>query len=356
MNRLALHPRVSFGRSVSIRGRVWVHGEGTVRVEDDVVLDARAAPIELHAYRGAEINIARGVRIDSGSSLEAMARITVGPYAKLGPFSKLMDNNFHPLDDQNRMPPSRPVFVGERAEVGPRAILLPGAWIASDARVPAGAVVSRRFGTAQDAADGLPAEPQSAAVRGPEVRVPSGLFAKLRAGAELIRSVWYLRGCERGTRVHVGGRVLVANEGRVRFGDHSVLLGGMIPTAIRCDPGASIDVGAGTIFNYGVSLDASGSIRIGSRCRFGSHVRVSDGRGGRVQPVVIGDDVWIAHGATIEPGVTIGSGSVVSAGSTVTSDVPSGSLAIGNPARCMSITLRSAKKPAVRTAAAPGTA
>ena len=70
---------------------------------------------------------------------------------------------------------------------------------------------------------------------------------------------------------------------------------------------------------------------------FGSLVRVTDrGQG----PVVIGDDVWIAHGAVIEPGVTIGSGSVVAAGSVVSRDVPPGSLAIGNPARCMSLSLR----------------
>src|SRR5437879_12364373 len=127
MNRLALHRRLSLGRSVSIRGRVWVHGEGTVRVEDDVVLDARAAPIELHAYRGAEINIARGARIDSGSSLEAIARITEGPYARGGPFSKRTDNKFNPPDRQNRIAPSRPGFVGEQSEEGPRPVLLPGA-------------------------------------------------------------------------------------------------------------------------------------------------------------------------------------------------------------------------------------
>jgi maltose O-acetyltransferase len=70
-------------------------------------------------------------------------------------------------------------------------------------------------------------------------------------------------------------------------------------------------------------------------------VRVSDRHDCLAGPVVIGDDVWIAHGATIEPGVTVGSGSVVAAGSVVSCDVPPGSLAIGNPARCMSLSLRS---------------
>jgi maltose O-acetyltransferase len=49
-------------------------------------------------------------------------------------------------------------------------------------------------------------------------------------------------------------------------------------------------------------------------------------------PIVLEDDVWIAHGAFVEPGVHIGAGSVVSAGSVVTRDVPPDSLVIGNPA------------------------
>jgi maltose O-acetyltransferase len=85
--------------------------------------------------------------------------------------------------------------------------------------------------------------------------------------------------------------------------------------------------------NYGVSLEAHQGITIGERCLLASFVRVSDGGTGRRGPIVIGDDVWLAHGVIVDPGVTIGAGSVVSAGSVVTHDVPPGSLASGNPAQ-----------------------
>jgi acetyltransferase-like isoleucine patch superfamily enzyme len=48
---------------------------------------------------------------------------------------------------------------------------------------------------------------------------------------------------------------------------------------------------------------------------------------------VIGNDVWIARGATILRGVIGGDGAVVAAGAVVTRDVPAFAIVAGNPAR-----------------------
>jgi acetyltransferase-like isoleucine patch superfamily enzyme len=49
--------------------------------------------------------------------------------------------------------------------------------------------------------------------------------------------------------------------------------------------------------------------------------------------VVIGNDVWIAYGATILSGVTIGDGAVIGAQAVVTKDVPPYAIVAGNPAQ-----------------------
>lgn len=52
-----------------------------------------------------------------------------------------------------------------------------------------------------------------------------------------------------------------------------------------------------------------------------------------INPVVIGDDVWIGARAIILGGVNIGNGVVIGAGSIVTKNVPDYAVVAGNPAR-----------------------
>ena len=176
------------------------------------------------------------------------------------------------------------------------------------------------------------------------LRVLAHRAERLRRGADrglgLVRARWMFRGCERGRSVRAEGVVKVDNRGRVALGDRVTFLGGMIPSELICHPGGELIIGSGTLFNYGASLEAHRSIRIGARCMLASFVRIADRSGHRVEPIIVGDDVWIAHGAIIEPGVTIGDGSVVAAGAVVVTSVPPGRMAIGNPARSMILDLR----------------
>ncbi|MBN1692371.1 MAG: acyltransferase [Dehalococcoidales bacterium] len=53
----------------------------------------------------------------------------------------------------------------------------------------------------------------------------------------------------------------------------------------------------------------------------------------KIGKVVIGNRVFIGYGSIVLPGVTIGDDAVIGAGSVVTKNVPSGRVAIGNPAK-----------------------
>ena len=54
-------------------------------------------------------------------------------------------------------------------------------------------------------------------------------------------------------------------------------------------------------------------------------------------PVNIGKNVWLGEQVSVLPGVTIGDGSIIGANSVVTHDIPSNSIAAGNPARVIKV-------------------
>lgn len=163
------------------------------------------------------------------------------------------------------------------------------------------------------------------------------LSEKLERLIGVLRARWILRSGALGRGVCATGHVQVSNHGTLRIGRRVTFLGGMIPTRITVHPGAYAEIGDESLFNYGGSLDVTHSLVIGKRCMFASMVRVGSPERSSGAPIVVGDDVWIAHGATIMPGITIGDGSTVSAGTIATSDVPPHSLAAGIPARIIGL-------------------
>jgi acetyltransferase-like isoleucine patch superfamily enzyme len=74
-----------------------------------------------------------------------------------------------------------------------------------------------------------------------------------------------------------------------------------------------------------------------------------DGSGSCVHkgPIVIGNDVWIGQGATIQSGVKIGDGAVVAANAHVVKSVPPYAIVGGNPARVIKMRFTQAQREAL---------
>jgi maltose O-acetyltransferase len=155
-----------------------------------------------------------------------------------------------------------------------------------------------------------------------------------------------LRTCTRvGRYCRVQGKVYIENRGTITLGDRVIFHG----TAVRCElvahPGALLEIGEQTFFNYGTSISAHRHVRIGARCLIGTYTNILDNNYHDVEdhtqippsrPVIIGDDVWIGGHVMILPGVTIGNHATIGAGSVVRSDVPPRAVVAGNPAQIYS--------------------
>ena len=149
---------------------------------------------------------------------------------------------------------------------------------------------------------------------------------------------------EKGSSISIGKRTV--------FTSHSefTALGVSRPCILRTlSANANISIGKDTGLS-GTVICSAKSVVIGKECLFGADVLLADTDfhpieptnrrfarldNSRVEPIVIGDNVFVGARAIILKGVTIGANSVIGAGSLVVSDIPSGVVAVGVPARIL---------------------
>jgi FkbH-like protein len=173
------------------------------------------------------------------------------------------------------------------------------------------------------------------------VRLSKGVrFAASLASAPLL-----LRQCTRvGARARTIGRPRIENAGAIEIGDELLIYSTFSPVELVTQPGARLEIGSNVAINYGTSIVAHRSVRIGDGVSIGPYCIISDaelpGAVNSAQSVApreveIGDGAWLAGRVTVLPGARIGSGSAIAAGSIVSGDIPPGVLAGGIPARVL---------------------
>ena len=110
-----------------------------------------------------------------------------------------------------------------------------------------------------------------------------------------------------------------------------VLAAENITKGILCDPGDNNN-------NY---IQANNGIIFGSNIELGPGVSIisSNHKGNNLRehtkgkPITIGNNVWIGANSTVLPEVSIGNNVIIGANSLVNKDIPSNSVAVGNPCK-----------------------
>ncbi len=131
------------GKYVKLQGRPFVVSLGDIIIGDRVTIHSTTVRCELVAYHDARLEIGPRTFINYGCSLSARKLVRIGAGCNLGPYTNIMDNDFHSIEDRRRIPESQPVLIGDNVWIGARVIILPGITIGNDAVVGAGAVVTR---------------------------------------------------------------------------------------------------------------------------------------------------------------------------------------------------------------------
>lgn len=117
-----------------------------------------------------------------------------------------------------------------------------------------------------------------------------------------------------------------------------------IEQPFRCDYGYNIEIGENFYSNYNTVILDCAKVIIGNNVLLAPNVGIYTAGHPlhhelRIEeyeyafPITIGDNVWIGANSVINPGVTIGDNCVIGSGSVVNKDIPSNSIAVGNPCK-----------------------
>ena len=160
--------KVKYGRNLLLKGiHVIFNKKGAeIVIGDNVTVKSSflsnlvglySRSIIVTRVPGAKIKIGNGVGI-SGATIYARKEITIGDNTAIGGNVKILDNDFHPIDTEDRgklladakggdsdLVPARPISIGKNCFIGCNAIILKGTVIGDNCVIGAGAVVAGKF-------------------------------------------------------------------------------------------------------------------------------------------------------------------------------------------------------------------
>lgn len=159
--------KVEYGKKLRLKGVPVIFNTGGARIVigDGVLIKSSFLSNLVGLYSrtiivtrapGAKIEIGNNVGI-SGATIYARKGIYIGDNTCVGGNVKILDNDFHPIDAEERIRllndrhggdnavPAKEIHIGKNCFIGCNSILLKGTVLADGCVVGAGAVVSGKF-------------------------------------------------------------------------------------------------------------------------------------------------------------------------------------------------------------------
>lgn len=161
--------KIKYGKNLLLEGCPLIFNKSgaTLTIGDNVTIKSSFLSNLVGLYSrtiictrvpGAEITIGNNVGI-SGATIYARKGIYIGDNTCIGGNSKILDNDFHPIEwevrnrllrekngpESNELIPAKPIYIGKNCFIGCNTLILKGTIIADGCVVGAGAVVSGEF-------------------------------------------------------------------------------------------------------------------------------------------------------------------------------------------------------------------
>ena len=130
------------GKLTSVKGKPLVRNRGKIILGNEVRIWSNTEKSKILAGRGGVLKIGNNCRIN-GTHIAAQKKITIGDNVRIGPYTLILDSNYHDVEDHFLDVEGTFVTIEDNVWITSRVTILKGVVIGKGAVIAAGAVVTK---------------------------------------------------------------------------------------------------------------------------------------------------------------------------------------------------------------------
>jgi maltose O-acetyltransferase len=141
--KVYLRDVTTVGEGVRCYGRPRIDNQGVMTIGHHTVLRNVVVPVELASGENATLEIGHDCSINYGVSIGCTKHVSIGARCRIGPYTMIIDTQFHDLYDRTKRPPGTPTVIEADVWLGAKVSVMPGVTIGRGSVVATGAVVTK---------------------------------------------------------------------------------------------------------------------------------------------------------------------------------------------------------------------
>lgn len=130
------------GKMVSVNGKPIIGNLGEMTFDDEVRIWSNIERSKLYTGKEGKLIVGRNSRLN-GVHIDARELIVIGDTVQIGPYTIIMDSDFHDLKDHSKDGPSKPIYIEDDVWITTRVTILKGVRIGKGSVVAAGSIVTK---------------------------------------------------------------------------------------------------------------------------------------------------------------------------------------------------------------------
>ncbi len=140
--RIYLRSSNHIGKLVSVNGMPIIGNLGEMTFADEVRIWSNIERSKLYTGKQGKLIVGRNSRLN-GVHIDARELIQIGDTVQIGPYTIIMDSDFHDLKDHSKDGPSSPIYIEDDVWIATRVTILKGVRIGKGSVIAAGAIVTK---------------------------------------------------------------------------------------------------------------------------------------------------------------------------------------------------------------------